>query len=814
MTKQEWNELISGKIIILDGATGSNLMNKGMPIGVCPEKWILEHKEILIELQKEYIQAGSDIIYAPTFTCNEIKLREYGLDDSIASMNENLVKLSKEAIEKSKTKRNIYVAGDLTMTGKQLYPVGELLFEELVEIYKEQVKYLLLGGVDLFVIETMMSLQECRAALLAVKETCDLPVMVTLTFNDDMRTLYGTSPETAVVVLQEMGADAVGVNCSTGPEAMCGIVSRMSEYAKIPLIAKPNAGIPELINGQTYYDMNGEEFAKAAIKLIEAGASLIGGCCGTTPEHIGLLKKELKGKVVSKKQREKKRIISTEQNITEISINGFTIIGEKINPTGRKKLQEEIRKGDFSTIVKLAEQQEEWNAGVLDINVGMNGIDEAECMKSVIYRLQGVSHLPLCIDSSHIEVIEEALRIYPGRALINSISLEKDKADLLLPIARKYGAMFILLPLSKKGLPKSLEEKISIIETIFSKASQLGFTKEDILVDALITTIGANPNACYEALETISYCRERGIATVCGLSNISFGLPNRSYINSTFLSMAMKEGLTSCIADPLQKELRTAFFASELLLNREDAAIRYVEAINKETGANENSTGGHIPKTKKETANSIYEDVLKGKKENVIYHVKEKLDQGMEASRLVDEFLLPAINEAGDLFEKKVYFLPQLIGSAETMKKAIDYLEPYLQQDSKDKNLGTIVMATVEGDIHDIGKNLVILMLKNYGFQVIDLGKDVKASVIIEKAKLHHADIIGLSALMTTTMMEMKKVIELAKREGISSKIIVGGAVITENFAKEIGADGYSKDAKEAVTLAKHLMEEKNKKTV
>lgn len=805
MTKQEWNELMKGQIIILDGATGSNLMAKGMPIGVCPEKWILEHKEILIELQKEYINAGSDIIYAPTFTCNRIKLGEYGLEDSIASMNENLVKLSKEAIIKSETKRNVYVAGDLTMTGKQLYPVGELLFEELVNVYKEQVKYLLTGGVDLFVIETMMSLQECRAALLAVKETCDLPVMITLTFNDDLRTLYGTSPETAVVVLQEMGADAVGVNCSTGPEAMCEIVSKMSEYAQVPLIAKPNAGLPELINGQTYYDMNDEDFAKASVKLIEAGASLIGGCCGTTPEHINLLTKQIQGKAAFKKQIEKKRILTTEQNITEIAMNRFTIIGEKINPTGRKKLQEEIRQGNFTTIVELAEQQEEWDAGVLDINVGMNGIDEAECMKTVIYRLQGVSHLPLCIDSSHIKVIEEALRIYPGRALINSISLEKDKADLLLPIARKYGAMFILLPLSKKGLPKSLEEKIEIIETICTKASKLGFSKEDILVDALITTVGANPNACYEALETIRYCNERGLATVCGLSNISFGLPNRPYINSTFLAMAMKEGLTSCIADPLQKELRTVAYASELLLNRENAAIRYVEAINRESGLNENNTNDR-PKTKKEDVNSIYEDVLKGKKENIIDHVKQKLELGTEASALVDDYLLPAINEAGELFEKKIYFLPQLIGSAETMKKAIDYLEPYLQRDSKDNNMGTIVMATVEGDIHDIGKNLVILMLKNYGFQVYDLGKDVKASVIIEKAKLYHADIIGLSALMTTTMMEMKKVIELAKKEGITSKIIVGGAVITDNFAKEIGADGYSKDAKEAVTLAKHLM--------
>lgn len=810
MTRQEWNDLIKGNITLLDGATGSNLMKAGMPMGVCPEKWILDHKDILIELQKEYILAGSSIIYAPTFTCNRIKLEEYGLEENIASMNQELVQLSKEAIKKSGTYRRVYIAGDLTMTGKQLYPVGELMFEELVDVYKEQIGYMLLGGVDLFVIETMMSLQECRAALLAVKETCNLPVMVTLTFHDDMRTLYGTSPETAVVVMQEMGADAVGVNCSTGPETMCEIISRMESYSSVPLIAKPNAGLPELINGQTYYDMEAEQFSVEAAKLIDAGASIIGGCCGTTPKHIELLKKEVQNKSVVKRKKEKKRIVTTEQDITEIKMNRFTIIGEKINPTGRKKLQEEIRQGNFSTVLELAEQQENWGASILDINVGMNGIDEKECMKEILYGLQGICHLPLCIDSSHIQVIEEALRIYPGRALINSISLEKDKADLLLPIARKYGAMFILLPLSKSGLPKDLDEKKFIIDIIITKAAEYGFSKEDILADALITTVGANPNACFEALDTIHYCYEKGIATVCGLSNISFGLPDRPQINSTFLAMAMREGLTSCIADPLQKEIRTVAIASELLLNREEAAIRYVETANRENDSQKDNPKD-FNKAKEQQEDLIYEAVLKGKKDTILSYIKQKIEQGMEASAIVDEILLPAINKAGDLFEQKIYFLPQLIGSAETMKKAIDYLEPYLKQDKEELNMGTIVMATVEGDIHDIGKNLVVLMLKNYGFEVIDLGKDVPASVIIEQAKLHHADIIGLSALMTTTMMEMKKVIELAKKEGISSKIIVGGAVITENFAKEIGADGYSKDAKEAVTLAKYLMEQSRK---
>lgn len=813
MTREEWRNLTKQKIVLLDGATGSNLMKAGMPVGVCPERWILEHPDTIKELQKSYILAGSDVIYAPTFTCNRIKLSEYGLESSIASMNRKLVEFSKQAVIESLTERKIYIAGDLTMTGRQLYPVGDLMFEELIDVYKEQIQYMLEGGVDLFVIETMMSLQECRAALLAVKETCNLPVMVSLTYNDDMRTLYGTSPETAIVVLQEMGADAVGVNCSTGPKAMCEIVSRMAKYARIPLIAKPNAGLPQLINGTTYYDMGAEAFSEEAKELVEAGANIIGGCCGTTPEHIRLLAKKIEGKKIPVHNPERRRIITTEQDITEISLNRFTLIGEKINPTGRKKLQEEIRNYKFDTIVALAEAQEEAGADLLDINVGMTGIDEKECMKEVLYRLQGVSHLALCIDSSYVEVIEEALRIYPGRALINSISLEKDKADRLLPIARKYGAMFILLPLSEKGLPKNLDEKKKIIDTIISKAEAYQFVKEDILVDALVTTVGANKNSYYDAMDTIRYCySDLQMATVCGLSNISFGLPDRPLINSTFLAMALKEGLTGCIADPLQKELTTVAFATELLLNREDAANRYVEVVNEDKIELTDGIKKMAVKKEKDVRSFIYEAVLKGKKASVVELVKQGLSEKIEASSIVDELLLPAINQAGELFDKKKYFLPQLIGSAEAMKTAIDYLEPYLKQDSKQEKMGTIVMATVEGDIHDIGKNLVILMLRNYGFHVIDLGKDVKADVIVKSAKEHNAQIIALSALMTTTMMEMKTVVELVKKEQLSVKIMVGGAVITESFAKEIGADGYSKDAKEAVVLAKRLLDCQNKR--
>ncbi|MFA9462788.1 MAG: homocysteine S-methyltransferase family protein [Velocimicrobium sp.] len=819
MTRQEFRELVENQLILLDGATGSNLMKRGMPIGVCPEKWILENKEILKELQLEFLEAGSDIIYAPTFTCNRIKLSEYGLENEVDTMNKKLVDISKQAIKELKKQgvdHEIYLAGDLTMTGRQLYPVGNLEFEELVRVYKEQVTALFLSGVDLFIVETMMSLQECRAAVLAIKETCDLPIMVTLTFQEDMRTLYGTDPVTAAVVMEAMGVDAVGVNCSTGPEKMCEVLTKMSEYTSIPLIGKPNAGLPHLKNGVTIYDMEAEEFSREAAKLIEAGASIVGGCCGATPGHIAALQSKINKLSLPNRQVKKRRLLTTERRTLEILLEGeFLVVGERINPTGKKALQAQLREGNLDLVIKMAQEQEEQGASILDINMGMNGIDEDEMMQKVIYEVMKVSNLPLCIDSSYISVMEHALRIYPGRALINSISLEKEKFEKLIPIAKKYGAMFVLLPLSDAGLPKNIEEKKEIIHKILDRAYAYGLTKEDIIVDGLVTTVGANKRAAVETLETIRYCKnELSLATICGLSNISFGLPERIFVNTTFLSFAIKEGLTMAIANPSQDLLMNTAFASDLLLNKEEASNRYIEQVAKRpfTGMMTASSKSEPGKTaKKGEASSkeqhpIFMDVLKGNSRTILEDVKHSLEQGESPSNIVDKRLIPAINETGELFDQQIYFLPQLISSAEAMKKAIDFLEPMLNETGENKKLGTIVMATVAGDIHDIGKNLVVLMLKNYGFEVIDLGKDVPAVEIIRVAKEKKADVIGLSALMTTTMMEMKHVVELAKNENLKSMIIIGGAVITQSFADEIGADGYSRDAKEAVLLVKRLL--------
>lgn len=814
MTKEQFQTLLKQKIFVLDGATGTNLQKAGMPTGVCPEAWILEHPEVLVELQIDYINAGSNIVYAPTFSGNRIKLEEYGWENDLESINERLVALSKEAV--AKTGYRAYVAGNLTMTGRQLYPIGKLMPEELIKVYKEQIRCLVKAGVDLLVVETMMSLAEARAALIAVKETCNLPVIISMTYNEDGRTLYGTDPETAVVVLQSLGADVIGINCSTGPEEMIPLVERMKKYANIPILAKPNAGMPELVDGETIYAMTPEQFAEYGRRLVEAGAGIIGGCCGTTKEHITALAQTVRLMEVPEISKEKKRLLASERKLLEIDINGgFLVVGERINPTGKKKLQAELREGSLDFVIQMAEDQEKQGASVLDINMGMNGINEDEMMQKVIYEVTGTVNLPLCIDSSHVDIIEHALRIYPGRALINSISLEKEKFEKLLPIAKKYGAMFILLPLSDEGLPKDIEEKKKIIHTIYDEAVRLGFTKEDIIVDGLVATVGANKNAALETLETIEYCKkEMELATICGLSNISFGLPERSFVNTAFLTMAIAKGLTMAIANPSQDLLMNAAYASDLLLNKEEADVRYIENVKSlsvaagTVKADTQQKPGAVTETAGGTSNhsKLYENVLKGNKRTMIEDVKAFLAEGNSPQSIIEEHLIPAINEVGVLFDQKKYFLPQLISSAEAMELAISHIEPLLPKAENGKEMATIIMATVEGDIHDIGKNLVVLMLKNYGYRVIDLGKDVPKEIIIDAAIKENASIIGLSALMTTTMMRMKDVVEYAKEKNVTAKIIIGGAVITQSFADEIGADGYSKDAAEACRLVERLL--------
>ncbi|MDE7285174.1 MAG: homocysteine S-methyltransferase family protein, partial [Lachnospiraceae bacterium] len=713
----------------------------------------------------------------------------------------------------------------ITTTAQQPPTLSKMDYEQIHLKYKEQIGYLAEAGADLLVVETMMSLQETRAALIAAKEVCELPIMATMTFEADGRTLYGTDARTAAVVLESLGAAAIGANCSTGPDKMVKVIKEMADVTGIPIIAKPNAGLPALDkDGNTVYDMGEEEFAEGMKAIIEAGASIIGGCCGTSPSYIRAAKDAVGGLRILHRNLSEIRYLTSERKTVAFGLNdNFMIVGERINPTGKKKLQAQLKEGSLEMVSEFAQEQEACGAAILDVNMGMSGIDEKAMMLNAIETIGGVTNLPLSIDSSHVDVIEETLRRYPGRALINSISFEKEKVESLLPIAKKYGAMFILLPLSDEGLPKNLEEKIDIIEKIKERAFSIGIRKEDIIVDGLVATVGANKAAALETLDVIRYCKSNGLATICGLSNISFGLPERSYVNTAFLTMAIQAGLTMAIANPSQELLVSLAFASDLLLNKEGSDIRYIQMMDAvrekreaqgETVVNavSKASGIHIAgkEAKEQNFVSILDklraDVIKGNKSSIVADTIKAVEEGNEPQKLLDEVLLPGINEVGELFDKGKYFLPQLIASAEAMKASIEYLEPLLMENSSGKEMPTVVIATVQGDIHDIGKNLVTLMLKNYGFNVIDLGKDVSKEEIIEAAIKYNAQVIALSALMTTTMQQMKYVIDYAKEKQVNAKIIVGGAVVTQDYADEIGADGYSKDAADAVKLTKRIL--------
>lgn len=839
MTREEFSTLSKDHILYLDGATGSNLVKAGMPSGVCPEQWILEHRDVMLKLQKDYVQAGTNILYAPTFTANRVKLAEYHLEKNMSAMIHELVAISREAAASSPG-HTVLVAGDLTMTGEQLKPMGQMELEDLIDIYKEQILSMVDAGVDLLVVETMMSLAETRAALIAAKEVCNLPVIATLTFEADGRTLFGTDAKTAAIVLESLGASAIGANCSTGPAQMESIISDMVTHTRIPVIAKPNAGLPFLDeNGNTCYNMEAEEFTEEMEILVNAGATILGGCCGTTPEFIRQIHDRFgtEAKATAARRPEGIRYLTSERITHSFGLeDGFFVVGERINPTGKKALQAQLKEGSFEKVIQFAEEQEACGAKVLDINMGMSGINEKASMLRALEEVSGVTNLPLSLDSSYVEVLEAALRHYPGRALVNSVSLETEKFEKLLPIVAKYGAMFILLPLSDAGLPKDIDEKKEIIHKIYDRATSLGMSKEDVVVDGLVATVGANPKAALETLETIRYCKANGFATICGLSNISFAMPERSFVNTAFLTLAIQAGLTMAIANPSQELLVSCALATDLLLNKEEAALRYIEyaggvrerreakeaelarklSLLESQGAASGQTSnvGSVEKSAVEKGPQINEmqdklktAVLKGNRNGIVKITKEALESGEKPVELLNQVLLPAINQVGEYFDQGKYFLPQLIASAEAMKNSIELLEPLLQTGSAGGEMPVVVIATVEGDIHDIGKNLVALMLKNHGFHVIDLGKDVPQAKILETAREHHAQFIALSALMTTTMQRMREIVAAAKQEGITAKIIIGGAVITQEYADEIGADGYSKDAADAVKLAKSLME-------
>ncbi len=796
-------DLDLGKLLFLDGAMGTMLQAGGLPAGVSPEAFCLERPEILEGIHKAYVEAGSNILTTCTFGGNKYKLPQ-GID--VISFNTKMAQVARAATKTSEQK--VFVAGNLGPTGHFVRPLGDIEPLDLIAAYSEQVRGLLCGGVDLFFIETQFDLAEARAAVIAVRKECNLPIMISMTFEQGV-SLTGSTPEIFVETMQNLGVAALGTNCSAGPEQMVDVINEILKYARTPVLVEPNAGLPELIDGQTVFRLDPQSFAQKTAPFAKAGVNLLGGCCGTTPEHIAALKQAVGGielKRSSSGAGTRGVALTSRSSIVRIGEDfPLTIIGERINPTGKKQLTSELQAGEFSLAMRYADEQILAGAPILDVNVGAPLVDEAILLPKLISNLVARCQVPLSLDSSNIEAIKAALPYCPGSALVNSISGESGRMEALGPLCRDFGAPFILLPLQGRNLPVQATERVAILENLLEQVDALGIPRRLVIVDVLALAVSSKAEAGRQCLETIRWCTREGLPTTIGLSNVSFGLPARELLNATYLSLCVGAGLSSCIGNPDNERLCEVRDASAVLLNKDKNAQGFIDNyVQWQSGSSEqrivqNKTEGNV-------VTSLYEAVLRGDKENVLSFVQKELDAGMDPMELVQEKLIPAITEVGEKYEKREYFLPQLIRSAETMQTAFTHVKPLLEKLRGQEKRPVIVVATVEGDIHDIGKNIVALLLGNHGFDVVDAGKDVKATDIIKCAKEHNASIIGLSALMTTTMVRMEDTVKLVREQGLPFKVMIGGAVVTQAFADSIEAHGYSADAVGAVRLAKTLL--------
>ena len=668
-----------------------------------------------------------------------------------------------------------------------LEPIGTLTFEEAYELYKEQVVAGKNAGADLVIIETMSDLLETKAAVLAVKENCDLPLFVTMTFSEDSRTFMGTSPENMAITLSSLGVDALGVNCSLGPNELLGTVERICKVATVPVIVQPNAGLPKVIDGKTVFEVTPDEYKDAISKMIDMGVQIIGGCCGTTPDHIKAVKELTLTKELVKREVSPVSAVTSGQREV-ILTSGTAIIGERINPTGKPRLKEALRNLDFDYIVSEAVNQQNAGADILDVNAGLPEINEPEVLKAVVKKLQSITPLPLQIDSSNAKAVEDAVRVYCGKPIINSVNGKQESMDEIFPIVKKYGASVVALTLDESGIPETAEGRFKIAEKIVKEAEKYGIPKSDIFVDCLVLTASTNQSQVMETLNAIKLVKQKlGVKTVLGVSNVSFGLPSREVLNATYLAAAFGAGLDMPILNPLSKEYQKIVSAFKVLNNEDKGAEKYIGEFSEVATESVASVQGMDIK-------SIIINGLKGSAEDA---VKELLKTKAPLEIINEEFI-PALDIVGGKFEKGEMFLPQLMASAEAVKVGFELLK----SEATDTSKGTIVVATVKGDIHDIGKNIVKMLLNNYGYNVIDLGKDVAPELIVDAAKKYNAPLVGLSALMTTTVKGMEDTIKLLKEENVPCKVMVGGAVLTEEYAKMVGADYYAKDALEAVKIA------------
>lgn len=774
--------------IVLDGAMGTLLQKAGLSLGELPEEWNLTRPDIIEGIHRAYLEAGSDVIYANTFGANYFKFGE-----RTGEIVEAGVRCAKKAASGFE---NRFAALDIGPTGKLLKPLGDLEFEDAVDCFKKTVCAGVRAGADLIVIETMNDTYELKAALIAAKESCDLPVLVTCVFGEDNKMMTGASPEAAVALAESLGADAVGLNCSLGPEQMLPVISRFLECASIPVIAKPNAGLPREEEGRTYYDVDADEFAVLMQKIIDMGVSAVGGCCGTTPEYIAKLSDMVHSAGPAEITDKELTVVSSYTHAVRFG-NAPVLIGERINPTGKKRLKQALLEGDTAYILGEAVAQSEKGVHVLDVNVGLPEIDEPAVLSAVVTEIQSVTDLPLQIDTSDPVAMERALRCYNGKALVNSVNGKQEVMDRIFPIVKKYGGVVIALTLDEKGIPADAEGRIGIARRIVKEAEKYGIGKKDIIFDTLAMAVSADGSSPRTAIDSLHYIRHTmGINTSLGVSNVSFGLPVRDFINGTFFATAMEKGLSAAIMNPNSQEMIKTYKSFCALNGYDENCLGYIEYASCLKPA-DYTTVGENKKDGTQPLNSLKFYIEKGLKKEAETTASALL-KTQTPIEVINGEIIPALDEVGKRFENKTLFLPQLLMSAEAASGAFEVIKSSFGSAGAVKNL-KIVIATVKGDIHDIGKNIVKTLLENYGFKVLDLGKDVPPQKIVDAAISSGAMVVGLSALMTTTVASMKETIELLKAQYPECRTLVGGAVLNEDYANMIGASKYAKDAMESV---------------
>ena len=788
-------EYIKDNLIYLDGGMGTLLQRAGLPLGELPERWNITHPDVIVKIHESYFDAGANVVNTNTFGVNTFKFQKDELEKIIFSAVEN----AKIAREKSNAAGEKWIALDVGPLGKMLKPYGEVDFEDAVEAFAQTVKIGVRAGVDLIFIETMNDSYETRAALLAAKENSSLPVFVSNAYGEDGKLMTGADAAAMVAVLEGMGADAIGVNCSLGPTALLPVVEQYLKYSSLPIVFKPNAGLPRVVSGETVYDLSTSDFALGIKRAAELGVRAVGGCCGTTPDYIKALVEATDGIIPLPIEKKSITLVSSYTHAVRLGERPV-IIGERINPTGKPRFKEALRRGDVEYILREGLAEGECGADILDVNVGLPDIDEVDMLTRAIFELQAVSDLPLQIDTANPVAMEAALRRYNGKAMINSVNGKRESMEKIFPLVKKYGGVVVALTLDEGGIPDKAEGRLAIAEKILKEAEKFGIEKKDIIFDPLAMAVSADKNAAIQTLKSIELIgRELGANTSLGISNVSFGLPKREIINSSFFTAALMRGLTAAIINPHSEDMMNSYYAYLALSGLDSNFKNYIEYTSGSTPSSDDRISDRA-------ANDLSEAIIKGLRDSAAT-LTGKLLANQKPLDIVNDKIIPALNTVGEGFEKKTVYLPSLLMSAEAAKAAFEEIKAAIPE-GEEKRRCKIVLATVKGDIHDIGKNIVKLLLENYGFSVCDLGNDVSEEKIAEAAVKHGASLIGLSALMTTTAPEMEKAIRLVKSASARVRVMVGGAVLTEEYAKTIGADFYGKDAMAAVRYAELLEKE------